>query len=86
MTLSQVRLIKDTDKVYWAELINYPADYQVKHGYYLASYWGLDGIVHLVSLGDVTSCVVRHLKDDNVFISEQTAQQKADELSRNSKE
>ena len=82
------RFVKEKDLVYWAE---YDLDsdgkyrHMVHYGYYLATYIaaypGRDDInYHIVSLGGVTSCVVRHLENDQVFHTKEEAQKRADVL------
>ncbi len=77
------RFVREEDRVYWAELA--PTDkrtfrYQVHNGYYLASYKCADDTINLVSLGKISSCVVRHLKDYEIFNTPELAQKRADEL------
>lgn len=77
------RFVKEKDRVYWAELE--PTDkrtfkYQVHNGYYLASYKCANDTINLVSLGEISSCVVRHLKDHEIFNTPELAQKRADEL------
>ena len=77
------RFVKEKDRVYWAELA--PTDkrtfkYQVHSGYYLASYHFAGNIINIVSFGNVSSCVVRHLKDCEIFNTPELAQKRADEL------
>lgn len=77
------RFVKEKDLVYWAELE--PTDkrtfrYTVHSGYYLASYKWADDTINLISLGKISSCVVRHLKDCEIFNIPELAQKRADEL------
>ena len=77
------RFVKEKDRVYWVELA--PIDrrtfkYTVHSGYYLASYKCSDNTINLVSLGNISSCVVRHLRDYDIFNIPELAQQRADEL------
>lgn len=67
------RYVTAKDAVYWIE-----EDYDynegklvpmVKEGYYLASYKTRLGIKHLISNGEITSCVVRHVDDGNMYDS-----------------
>jgi len=89
-TKINIRPVKyEQDKVYWAELapsittdLHTTIKYIVHSGYYLASYLMIDTLIHIVSLGDVTSCVVRHLREDEIFYSEAEAQKHADELNK----
>ena len=79
------RYVKENDLVYWAEysLTNHRTyEYQVHCGYYLATYKCGKKAIHIVSLEDITSCVVRHLKDDGIFYTKEEAQKKADELNK----
>lgn len=56
------RIVKATDEVYWAE--RGIRGWEVNRGYYLASYYVADGsLVHIVTLGSIGSCVIRHLKE-----------------------
>jgi len=78
-----VRLIKNDDLVYWAEYsldVDRQYKYLVCSGYYLASYWLLGKLYHVVSAGNVSSCVVRHIKDGEIFSTEKEAQLAADVL------
>ena len=78
------RFVKNRDEVYWVE----PDEnmkpgirrHTVENGYYLASYQLSGRDMHIVSLGSVTSCVVRHLEDNEIFVSIEDAQKRADEL------
>ena len=79
------RFVKVNEKVYWAELE--PVEgrklkYTVHEGYYLASYKTQDASINVISLGEVSSCVVRHLRDYDVFNIPELAQQRADELNK----
>ena len=67
------RYVTGKDAVYWIE-----EDYDynlkevvpmIKAGYYLSSYKTQLGIKHLVSNGEITSCVVRHIDDGNMYDS-----------------
>lgn len=67
------RYITAKDEVYWIEL---DYDYNlrkivpmIKAGYYLSSYKTRLGIKHLISNGNITSCVVRHIDDGNMYDS-----------------
>ena len=57
--------IKQSDLVYWVEREN--NHYEVKSGYYLGTYSINNSHRNIVSLGSVTSCVVRHLYDEEVL-------------------
>lgn len=77
------RFVKVKDKVYWAELEpvgGRKLKYTVHEGYYLASYKTQDALVNVVSLGEVSSCVVRHLRDYDIFDTAEMAQQRANIL------
>lgn len=79
------KFIKEKDLVYWAEysLTNHRTyEYQVCCGYYLATYICNEAPIHIVSLEDIRSCVVRHLKDGEIFYTKEEAQKKADELNK----
>lgn len=81
------RFVKVKDLVYWVE---YDLDNDGKHrfivhyGYYLATYQSAyqdtTTNYHIVSLGDITSCVVRHLEGGVTFHTKEEAQKRADEL------
>lgn len=77
------RFVKVNDLVYWAE---YDLDSDGKHrfvvhyGYYLATYQAVTKNYHIVSLGDITSCVVRHLEGSAIFHTKEAAQKRANEL------
>lgn len=67
------RYVTAKDAVYWIE-----EDYDpnvgkliptIKVGYYLSSYKTQLGIKHLISNGEITSCVVRHIDDGNMYNS-----------------
>lgn len=82
------RFVKANDLVYWAEC-DLGSDgkhrFVVHCGYYLATYIatypGRDDInYHIVSLGNITSCVVRHLEKHQIFHTKEEAQKRADEL------
>lgn len=67
------RYITSKNAVYWIEE---DYDYNVgklvpmiKAGYYLASYKTRLGVKHLISNGEITSCVVRHIDDGNMYNS-----------------
>lgn len=77
------RYIKEKDFVYWVEYDLSQANqykYVVHSGYYLATYQCNDTDVHIVSLGNITSCVVRHLADNSIFTTKEEAQKKANKL------
>jgi len=68
------RHIKRSDLVYWVE---YDRDdegkfcYYPHKGYYLATYTLNDEEIDIVTLGSITSCVVRHLKSNELFSSKE---------------
>lgn len=78
------RYVREKDLIYWPEYSRNDMTgdfrYMVCSGYYLASYTCNDTVIHIVSLGNITSCVVRHLANNQVFLTEEMAQKKADEL------
>lgn len=67
------RYVKVKDVVYWIEKDYDPKVREfvpmVKMGYYLSSYKTRLGIKHLISNGEITSCVVRHVDDGNMYDS-----------------
>lgn len=74
------RVVKISDFVYWVEIDHYECCneerkpiYKVCKGHYLASYAIGEMNKHIVSLNSITSCVVRHLDDDNIFYNEEKA-------------
>ena len=81
------RYVREKDLVYFVE---YDLDSDGKYrfvvhcGYYLATYQSayqdITTNYHIVSLGDIASCVVRHLKDEEIFLDRKNAQKRADEL------
>ena len=76
------RYVREKDLIYFVE---YNLDRFVVHcGYYLATYQSayqdITTNYHIVSLGDIASCVVRHLKDEEIFLDRKNAQKRADEL------
>ena len=81
------RYVREKDLIYFVE---YDLDSDGKHwfvvhyGYYLATYQSayqdITTNYHIVSLGDITSCVVRHLEDGVIFLTRENAQKRADEL------
>ena len=77
------RFVKERDLIYWVE---HDRDYDgrfrkvVHKGYYLATYKFRDENIHIVTFGDITSCVIRHLKEDRIFLTKEEAQKRADEL------
>ena len=81
------RFVKAKDLVYWVEC-DLDSDgkhrFIVHYGYYLATYIAAyrDTTInyHIVSLGNITSCVVRHLEEDKIFHTKEEAQRKADDL------
>ena len=79
----KIRYVKEDDLIYWVER-GQNGDgkwcYVVRQGYYLASHLFRNENVHIVTLGDITSTVTRHLSDDFIFLTEEEAQKKADEL------
>lgn len=75
------RTIKHHDIVYWNELEideNGNRVYVVKKGYYLASYFLGEKLYHIVSLNDVTSCVVRHKTSNDLFLYYEYAKKECD--------
>lgn len=69
----------ETNKRYWVECIGYIGGepvYKVRSGYYLGSYENRIERKHIVSDGDITSCVVRHISDGNLFTSHKQAYEK----------
>lgn len=77
------RFVKEKDRVYWVELDQTDKRtfrYTIHSGYYLASYKCVDDIINLISFGNISSCVVRHLKDCEIFNIPELAQKRADEL------
>lgn len=51
--------IEENKPVYFAEKTIH--GWEVQKGYYLGSYFTRLGTRHIVTYGDITSCVVRHL-------------------------
>lgn len=79
----RLKVVETNDFVYWPEVGQCEDGkwkYRVCSGYYLATYYRKDSPVHIVTLGQVTSSVVRHLTPDDIFTSEVEAQKRADEL------
>ena len=82
------RYVKANDLIYWVEYdLDSDGKYRfiIHYGYYLATYIsthpGDDDInKYIVTLGDITSCVVRHLDEDGIFLTKADAQKRADEL------
>lgn len=73
-----MRLVKVYDDVYWNEVDHYDDNgkpvYETHTGYYLASYHLLNQLYHIVSLHNVTSCVVRHIKEQDLFTYREDAE------------
>lgn len=68
------RFVKVSDFVYWVECDGFEKGkpiYSVHSGYYLASYTIGKTTKHIVSRNSVTSCVVIHLKEDEMFYREE---------------
>lgn len=55
----QIKNIEENKPVYFAEKTL--RGWEVLKGYYLGSYFTRWGTKHIVTYGDITSCVVRHL-------------------------
>ena len=70
------RFVKTSDFVYWVECDGFNGNkpiYSVHSGYYLASYYIGRIIKHIVSRNSVTSCVVVHLHDEEMFYKKEKA-------------
>lgn len=84
LDLLKFRYVGEKDLVYWVECNRDDVTgifiYVVRSGYYLASYMCNDTAIHIVSLGNVIDCEVRHLSNNQLFITEEIAQKKANEL------
>ena len=78
------RFVKVSDFVYWVEFNGYDEErkpkYIVCRGYYLASYKIGETVKNIVSLNDITSCVVRHLTNDKIFYEGEKAYKALKEL------
>lgn len=78
------RFVKVSDLVYWVECDGYDGYrkpiYSVHNGYYLASYTIGATTKNIVSRNSVTSCVVIHLREEEMFYSEEKAFEKLKEL------
>lgn len=76
------RFVKIGDRVWWNEIVGYKDKqnsirqspiYETFSGYYLASYTLGEKEVNIVSLNSITSCVVRHLSNEEMFFDEEKA-------------
>ena len=83
------RFVKLADKVWWNEIVGWKDKenpirekpiYETFSGYYLASYMLGEKLYNIVSLNSITSCVVRHLEQKEIFYSEEKAIKKLKEL------
>ena len=76
------RFIKVDDQVYWIEverfIMNQPT-YKIVQGYYLGSY-AMGNYSRCICTPSITSCVVRHVDPQYVFISEADAEKMKEKL------
>lgn len=81
---SSFRIVKEYDDVYWNEVDHYDENgkpvYKTHFGYYLASYHFGKDLYHIVSLHNITSCVVRHIKAQDLFTYKEEAERYLEEL------
>ena len=59
MIKERPNFVDEEPKVYWAERTH--LGWEVLSGYYLGCYNTRFGNKYIVTLGDITSCIVRHL-------------------------
>ncbi len=83
------RFVKLADRVWWNEIVGWKDKensirqkpiYATFSGYYLASYIVGEKQYNIVSLNSITSCVVRHLEQKELFYNEEKARLKLMEL------